>query len=72
MYVILKRLIIFTFITIRLSIFIAIMVDIKQKVVISLIPKDERNHLNKELIGSGILLVKRMELLRSSIIKIVL
>lgn len=61
MYIILKRTIVFIFITVSLSIFIAIVVPVKQKVMITVLPKDEMIYLNKELINSDNLFIKKLE-----------
>lgn len=61
MYIILKRSIVFIFITVSLSIFIAIVVPVKQKVMITVLPKDEMIYLNKELINSDNLFIKKLE-----------
>jgi hypothetical protein len=61
MNIILKRAIVFTFITVSLSIFIAIVVPVKQKVMISLMPKDEMMYLNKEFINFDNLFIKKLE-----------
>ena len=61
MYIILKRTIVFIFITVSLSIFIAIVVPVKQNVMITLLPKDEMIYLNKELINSDNLFIKKLE-----------
>ena len=61
MYIISKRSIVFIFITVSLSIFIAIVVPVKQKVMITVLPKDEMIYLNKELINSDNLFIKKLE-----------
>lgn len=64
MNIISKRSILFAFIAVSLSIFIAVVVPVKQKVVISLTPNDEMSHFNKELIESDFLLIKRIQLFK--------
>ena len=61
MNIILKRSIVFTFITISLSIFIAIIFPVQQKVVITLISKGDFEYLNSDFINSDNLFIKKYE-----------